>query len=94
VKLESVKSCALATSFERCSKMCRPRVVVSFIAEVFVELTTPFTRKATMATMRRHATPSATIISTMVNPKGRLLRRIPLRLPPGFSAGRLMERPA
>jgi hypothetical protein len=94
VKFERDRSADLATSFDRCSKMCLPLVVVSLIAEVLVELTTPFTRKATMATMRRHATPSATIISTMENPKGSLLRRIaPLRLP-GFSMGRLTERPS
>jgi hypothetical protein len=44
------------------------------IAEVLLVLTTPFTRKATIATMRMHATPSATIISTMENPIGSLLR--------------------
>ena len=42
--------------------------MVSFIAVVLVELTIPFTRKATTATISRHATPSATTISTMVNP--------------------------
>jgi hypothetical protein len=37
------------------------------IAVVFVVLTTPFTRKATTATIRMHATPSVTTISTRVN---------------------------
>jgi hypothetical protein len=34
---------------------------------VFVELTMPFTKKATTATIRRHATPSVTTISNIVN---------------------------
>jgi len=45
-------------------------VVASLIDVVFVVLTTPCTRKATTATMRMQATPSATTISTMVNPTG------------------------
>jgi hypothetical protein len=45
-------------------------VVVSLIAVVFVALTIPFTRKATTATIRMHATPSVTTISTIVNPTG------------------------
>jgi hypothetical protein len=62
-----VRSLARDISFERCSKTYRPLAVLSLIAVVFVVLTTPFTRKATTAIIRMHATSSVTIISTIVN---------------------------
>ncbi len=57
--------------------------MVSFIAVVLVELTIPLIRNATTATISRHATPSATTISTMVKPTFGGLR--PCALP--FLAG-------
>src|ERR1022692_2818245 len=72
-----------------CSNTYRPLVVVSFMAVVFVVLTTPFTRKettatirmhatvrATTATIRMHATVRATTISTTVIPCSCFLRSI------------------
>jgi hypothetical protein len=85
-------SVARAISRDRCSKTYLPLAVLSLIAVVFVVLTTPFTRNATTATIRMHATPSVTTISTIVNPTGRSLRvpssLFPLEWSPGvFMAG-------
>jgi hypothetical protein len=68
VKLVLWRSAALANSRDRCSNTYLPLVVVSAMAVVFVVLTTPLTRKATTATIRMQATPSATTISSRVNP--------------------------
>jgi hypothetical protein len=54
-------------------------VVVSLMVVVFVVLTMPFTRNATTAIIRMHATPSATTISTIVKPTGRRPRLPPSR---------------
>jgi len=92
VKFVRYRSADLAISLDMCSKTYLPLVVVSLIAEVLVVLTTPFTRKATTATIRRHATVSATIISTRVIPCGGLfLRTLPFRLPE-LSARGIMAR--
>jgi len=89
-KFVRYRSAARDISPDICSKTYLPLAVVSLIAEVLLVLTTPFTRKATTATIRKHATVSATIISTSVIPCGSLLLRT-LRLPE-LSAGRIMAR--
>jgi hypothetical protein len=61
------KSLERAISLDMCSNTYLPFVVESLIVVVFVVLTTPFTRNATTATIRMHATPSVTTISTRVN---------------------------
>jgi hypothetical protein len=68
VKLGIVRSAARAISLDMCSNTYLPFVVESLIAVVFVALTMPFTRNATTATIRMHATPSVTTISTIVKP--------------------------
>gem|GEM_PF-3722889 len=74
-KLAIWRSPDLDISLDRCSKTYRLFVVVSLMAVVLLVLTTPLTRKATTPTIRRHATPSATTISTIVNPTGVCPRR-------------------
>ena len=91
VKLVSDRSADFAISLDRCSKMYRPLVVVSLIAVVLVELTRPFTRKATTATISRHATPSPTTISTIVKPTGGFPWRFPSPSLSEFSDEKLME---
>jgi sensor domain CHASE-containing protein len=66
---------ALAISLDMCSNTYLPLAVVSLIEVVLAVLTIPLTRNATTATIRMQATPSATIISTNVNPNGTLPRR-------------------
>jgi hypothetical protein len=78
VKLELSSSSAWDSSFDMCSNTCRPLVDVSLMAVVLVALTTPLTRKATTATIRMHATPRATTISTRVIPCGGFFGRMPL----------------
>ncbi len=67
-KLESERSVERFISRDRCSNTYRPFLVVSLIAVVFAVLTMPFTRNATIATIRMQATPSVTTVSTMVKP--------------------------
>ncbi|MGA2016474.1 MAG: hypothetical protein ABSH26_05925 [Opitutaceae bacterium] len=62
------------------------------MAVVLLVLTTPFTRNATTPTMRMHATPSATTISTIVNPTGSRLRRLAWLARPDSLERALMER--
>jgi hypothetical protein len=81
----------LAISLDRCSNTYLPLTVVSLIEEVLAVLTTPFTRKATTATIRRHATPSPTTISTIVNPTGGFLCRSASSPRPEFTTGSIME---
>ncbi len=62
--------------------MYRPLVDVSLMAVVFVVLTTPLTRNATIATIRMQATVRVTIISTSVNAtRGGSWRIAPLSSP-------------
>ncbi len=87
MKFGGARSEALANSLDKCSKTYRPLVVVSFIAAVFVEVTSPLIRNATTATIRMQATPSVTMVSTSVNPI-----RGPLR--PGTFGVELMGSPS
>jgi hypothetical protein len=66
-------------------------VVVSLIAVVFVVLIMPFTRNATIATIRMQATASVTIISTRVKATGSL--RTPSFSPPALLSGKIMGLP-
>jgi len=72
VKLVLYKSSALASSLDMCSNTYLPLVVVSLIEVVLAVLTMPLTRKDTTATIRMHATASATAISTRVIPRAGL----------------------
>jgi hypothetical protein len=92
VKLELSRSSAWDSSFDKCSNTCRPLVDVSLRAVVFLVLTTPFTRKATTATIRMHATPSATAISTSVIPCGDSFMSAAPLLRPNVYAGGIMGR--
>jgi hypothetical protein len=86
MKFGGARSDALASSLDRCSNTYRPLVVVSLIAAVFVDETSPLIRKATTATMRMQATPSVTMVSTSVNPISGPLR-------PGIFGAELMVWP-
>jgi hypothetical protein len=68
-----------------CSNTYLPLTVVSSMAVVLVVLTTPFTRNATTATIRMHATVSATAISTSVIPCKLSDATAPLACPDLFS---------
>ena len=85
MKLLCSRSWALAISRDMCSNTYLPLTVVSSMAVVLVVLTTPFTRKATTATIRMQATVSATAISTSVIPCKLSDATAPLTCPDLFS---------